>query len=315
MAGAVAFLFPGQASQYAGMGRDLCEGSDAARAVFAEADDALGTSISSLCFSGPDTELSLTENTQPAILAVSIAAFRAAAAVGMAPDFVAGHSLGEYSALVAASSLAFADAIRLVRARGQFMQQAVPIGEGAMAAILGLDAKSVEALCVEAGRGDVVVPANYNAPDQTVVAGHADAVRRAVALAEARGAKRAIMLPVSAPFHSPLMEPARARLQPVLEATTFNALTTPIVTNVDAALVRTGDAARGALSRQVVAPVRWTDCVARLLAEGVTTFVEVGPGRVLLGLVRKAARSAVLLNIEDCKSLDATLTALRSTSA
>jgi [acyl-carrier-protein] S-malonyltransferase len=292
------------------MGRELHDESPAAREVFAEADDALGFALSALVFSGSESDLALTENTQPAVLTVSVAALRLLERSGVRASTVAGHSLGEYSALVAAGAMRFRDAVILVRKRGRYMQEAVPVGAGAMAALIGMEPGVVEEVCAEASRGDVVVGANYNAPDQTVIAGEAGAVRRAVALAEARGVKRALMLSVSAPFHCPLMEPAAVRLAADLDATEFHDLAVDLVTNVDAEVVRTAAAARAALKRQVTAPVRWTESVRKLRETGVATVVEVGPGRVLGGLVRRIDRSLEVLNVEDTKSLERTLAAL-----
>jgi len=303
--GKVAFVFPGQASQYPGMGKELADRYPAARAVFAEADVALGFSISKMCFEGTEDELKLTANTQPAILAVSVAAARVLAEKGIAPDFVAGHSLGEYSALVTAGSLNFSDAIKLVRNRGTYMQEAVPTGEGAMAAIMGLSPAVVQDACKRAAEGEVCTPANVNSPDQTVISGHASAVKRAVEIASQQGAKRAVILPVSAPFHSPLMMPAQVKLEKDLRATKFSDLKVPVVTNVDADTIETGDQARDALIRQVTMPVRWEESMRMLLDEGVTTFIEVGPGRVLTGLMRQIERSVTTLNVEDEKSLQA----------
>ena len=290
----LALLFPGQGSQFVGMGKALFEGSPAARAVFEEADAALGFELSRLCFEGPEDELRATANTQPAILTHSIAAL--AALRSSSPKrlegaaFAAGHSLGEYSACVAAGALAFADAVRLVRRRGTFMQEAVPAGQGAMAAIVGLPAEDVEAACREASGDEVVSAANYNSPEQTVIAGHATAVERASAACVARGAKRAIPLAVSAPFHSPLMRPARERMAELLEATGFADAAIPVVTNVDAEPVTRGALLRDALVRQVDSPVRWVESVRRLAAEGVDSGLEVGPGNVLAGLVRRIER-------------------------
>jgi len=303
MAG-LAFLFPGQGSQQVGMGKALAASSPRAAEVFAEADATLGFALSKLCFEGPEDELTLTRNTQPAVLATSIAALRLVEERGLKPEIVAGHSLGEYTALVAAGALGLTDALRLVASRGRFMQEAVPVGEGAMAAVIGLDAATVEKLCREAAQGQTLAAANYNAPDQIVIAGHRSAVERGIELARAAGAKRALLLPVSAPFHSPLMAPARVQLEPLLEKTPFRDLELPLVNNVDAALVLSGAAARRGLARQVDAPVRWVASVERLLAEGVRRFVEVGPGRVLSGLVRRIDRSAVILNVEDPDSLE-----------
>jgi [acyl-carrier-protein] S-malonyltransferase len=308
----VAFVFPGQGSQQVGMGRALCEAFAESREVFAEADAALGFSLSGLCFEGPETELQLTANTQPAILAASIAALRPLVARGVKPDWVAGHSLGEYSALVAAGALSLADALGTVRRRGQYMQQAVPVGTGAMAAILGLEPAAIEAACREAAQGEVVSPANFNAPGQVVIAGHAAAVERASALCKARGAKRALPLPVSAPFHCALMQPAQDRLAPELAALPFGDPAPPLVNNVDAEVVRDGAACRAGLVRQVSGSVRWQESVERLVREGVTSFVEVGPGTVLAGLIRKIIKGARVLNVDDPDSLEAVVAALRA---
>jgi len=305
--GKVAFVFPGQASQYPGMGKELAEKYPAARAVFEEADQALGFAISNLCFAGTEEDLKQTANTQPAILACSVAIFRAAAEKGLLPDFVAGHSLGEYSALVAAGSLKFANAVQLVRKRGTYMQEAVPNGVGAMAAILGLSPAVVADACKRAAENEVCAPANLNSPDQTVISGHAAAVKRAVEIASQLGAKRAVILPVSAPFHSALMMPAQEKLAKDLAQTEFADLKWPLVTNVDADNETLGSEARDALIRQVSAPVRWEESVRALIDEGVNTFVEVGPGRVLTGLLRQIERSVAALNIEDEKSLNTTL--------
>ena len=308
----IAFIFPGQGSQAPGMGRELAEGYAAAREVFEEADEALGFRLSRLCFEGPAEELQLTENTQPAILATSVAALRAAEGEGLArPDFVAGHSLGEYSALVAAGALSLRDAVRTVRKRGRYMQEAVPVGAGAMAAVLGADLETVEAVCKEAAReGEICSAANVNSPGQIVIAGSAAAVERAVPLLKERGAKRAVPLKVSAPFHCALMLPAQERLAADLDAVEFKDLSVPLVTNVDAAVVRTGAEARAALVRQVSQPVRWRESVELLAREGVDTFVEVGAGKVLTGLVRQTAPQARGLNVEDAASLEAALAAL-----
>jgi [acyl-carrier-protein] S-malonyltransferase len=305
--GKLAFLFPGQASQYPGMGRELREKFPAARAVFDEADAAAGFSVTRLCLEGTEDELKLTENTQPAVLTVSVAALRALEAKGVKPEYVAGHSLGEYSALVSAGVLAFADAVRLVRNRGRYMQEAVPPGEGAMAAILGLAPAQVEEICKQAADGEVVAPANLNSPDQTVISGHAAAIKRAVEIASASGAKRAVILPVSAPFHSSLMLPAEKRLEADLAATEFHSPRIPVVSNVDADVIETGEEARSALARQVSRPVRWQDSIRELIALGVDTFVEVGPGKVLTGLLRQIERSVRGFNVEDASSLEAAL--------
>jgi [acyl-carrier-protein] S-malonyltransferase len=306
----IAFMFPGQGAQYAGMGRSIAEKFPAASAVFKEADKALEFPLSTLCFEGPAEELQLTENTQPAVLTTSVALYRVLADVGIAPDFVAGHSLGEYSALVAAGAIPFLDAVQTVRRRGRYMQEAVPVGQGAMAAILGMDADQVTWICDQVSDGEVVAPANFNSPKQTVIAGHRTAVERAIPAAKAAGAKRAILLPVSAPFHSSLMLPAEERLAGDLDAIQFSDLRIPIVTNVDARPVRTGDEARDALKRQPSRPVRWSDTVRCLLDAGVDTFIEVGPGKVLTGLVRSIEKSVTMLNVEDESSLDQIRTAL-----
>jgi [acyl-carrier-protein] S-malonyltransferase len=301
--GKVAFVFPGQASQYPGMGKELAEMYPSARGVFDEADQALGFSISKICFEGSEEDLKLTANTQPAILTCSIATYRVLEEKGLAPDFVAGHSLGEYSALVAAGSLKFADAVRLVRKRGSYMQEAVPAGKGAMAAIMGLSPAVVSDVCKRAAQGQVCAPANLNSPDQTVISGDADAIKRAVELASQAGAKRATILPVSAPFHSALMMPAQEKLEHDLKKTHFDKLRVPLVTNVDADTIETGEQAREALVRQVTAAVHWEESVRLLIEEGVNTFVEVGPGKVLAGLLRQIERSVATLNVEDEASL------------
>jgi [acyl-carrier-protein] S-malonyltransferase len=305
--GKLAFLFPGQASQYPGMGRELAANHPAARSVFDEADKTLGFSISELCFNGTEEALKLTANTQPAILTVSVAAYRVLEENGIQPAFVAGHSLGEISALVAAGGLEFSDAVRLVRHRGEYMQTAVPEGVGAMAAILGLAPAQVAGICRQAADGQVVAPANLNSPEQTVISGHAEAVKRAVELASAGGAKRAVMLPVSAPFHSSLMQPAAVRLDADLRGIEFHDLRVPLVNNADAELMTGGDEAREALIRQVTLPVRWEESIRELIEQGVNTFVEVGPGRVLTGLLRQIDRSIHVFNVNDEKSLRSTL--------
>jgi [acyl-carrier-protein] S-malonyltransferase len=268
------------------MGRTLAESFDVARAVFQQADEALGFALSKLCFEGPDEILKLTENTQPALLTVSVAAQRVLAEHGIAPDFVAGHSVGEYAALVAAGSLDFADAVRLVRKRGQYMQEAVPPGVGAMAALLKLPDGKLEGILERAAQGEVVSAANLNSPDQTVIAGHAGAVQRAAELAKAAGAKRAVMLAVSAPFHCALMTPAQTRLADDLEATHFRDLAIPLINNWQAGPISTGGEARRGLFEQVPNPVRWTESIRYLAAQGVTRFIEVGTGGVLTGLLR-----------------------------
>lgn len=310
--GKLAFIFPGQASQYPGMGKDLSEKFPAARAVFEEADGALGFAISQACFAGSEDELKRTEITQPAILTVSVAAFRALEAHGVRPECVAGHSLGEYSAVVAADGLTFANALKLVHNRGRYMQAAVPEGVGAMAAILGLPAARVEELCKQAAEGEIVSAANLNSPEQTVISGHAAAVKRAVELATASGAKRAVMLPVSAPFHSELMLPAQRRLEADLAGAPFSDLRCPLVNNVDADSVQNADEARAGLVRQVSGAVRWEQCMREMVEMGVSTFVEVGPGRVLSGLLRQIERSVHCFNVEDEKSLRSALDKLAS---
>jgi [acyl-carrier-protein] S-malonyltransferase len=281
-----AFLFPGQGSQFAGMGKSLADAYPEAARVFEEADAALGFAISKLCFEGPESELRLTENTQPALLAVSIAAYTVLRGKGIVPDYVAGHSLGEYSALVAAGSVGFADAVRLVRKRGQYMQAAVPAGVGAMAALLKMPVEKLDGVLTEAAQGEVVAAANLNSPDQIVIAGHTAAVNRAVELAKAAGAKRAIILPVSAPFHCSLMKPAQDQLKIDLDATEFRDLEVPLVNNWQAREIRTGAEAREGLYQQVPNSVRWSDSIRLLAANGVTRFVEVGAGAVLTGLLR-----------------------------
>jgi len=292
------------------MGRELETTHPAAQRVFEEADRVLGIGLSRLCFEGPDEELRLTVNTQPAILTSSIAALRALEARGARADFVAGHSLGEYTALVAAGSLKFENALGAVRKRGLYMQEAVPPGEGAMAALIGIDVDTVRAICGEASSLGVCAPANINSPNQTVIAGHRPAVERAVELAKAKGAKRAVMLAVSAPFHCELMKPAAERLAGLFEATEFSDLTVPLVTNVNAELITSGTGARDALLRQVASPVRWSESIKLLLDKGVTRFIEVGPGKVLSGLVRQNSRQCEILNVEDVESLNATAAAL-----
>jgi [acyl-carrier-protein] S-malonyltransferase len=289
------------------MGKELAEKYPAARAVFEEADKALGFSISKMCFEGSEEELKLTANTQPAILTVSVAAYRVVAEKGLAPDYVAGHSLGEYSALVAVGALNFSDAVRLVHKRGKYMQEAVPAGQGGMAAIMGISPAVVQDACKRAAEGEICSPANLNSPEQTVISGHASAVKRAVEIASQLGAKRSMMLAVSAPFHSALMMPAQEKLEKDLRATSFSDLQVPLVTNVDADTIRKGDEAREALVRQVTMPVRWEESMRLLLDEGVNTFLEVGPGRVLTGLMRQIERSVASLNVEDEKSLQATV--------
>ena len=300
----IAFIFPGQGSQHPGMGKDLADNFPAAKQIFEEADRSVGFALSDLCFNGPAEELQLTENTQPAILTTSIAALRAMQAEEFpAPNFVAGHSLGEYSALVAANALSLSDAVKIVRARGGYMQEAVPVGTGAMAAILGADLQTVKDACDEAAQGEVCSPANINSPAQIVIAGDTAAIDRAIPILKERGAKRAIKLNVSAPFHCALMKPAQDRLAGDLEKAEFRDLTVPVVTNVDAKAVVSGKEARESLVRQVSQPVRWLESVEFLITQGVQTFVEIGPGKVLSGLVRQINRDVRCVNVEDAASL------------
>lgn len=306
----IACLFPGQGSQTVGMGREFADGFEVARDTFAEADAALGHPLSQLIFGGPEAQLTLTEHTQPAILTASIATWRVLAARGLQPAFMAGHSLGEYSAHVAAGTFGFADAVRTVRHRGRYMQEAVPAGQGAMAALLGLDEAAAAAACAEAAEGEVVSCANLNAPGQIVIAGHAAAVGRAGERAKAHGARRVIPLNVSAPFHCALMAPARERLTPELRALATASPRVPVVANVDAEPKRDAASAIDALIAQVDAPVRWVQVIERLSADGVTTFIEVGPGTVLSGLVKKIAREATVLSVQtpgDLAAVDALL--------
>jgi [acyl-carrier-protein] S-malonyltransferase len=299
----IAFIFPGQGSQKVGMGKSLADTYPVVREAFAEADAALGEPLSRLCFEGPEETLTLTENTQPAILAMSVGVARLLATQGVEPDFVAGHSLGEYSANVAAGTFAFADALAIVRRRGRYMQEAVPVGEGAMAAILGVDEEVVARACEEAANGQVAAPANLNAPGQIVIAGHRDAVARAGERAKALGARRVVPLNVSAPFHCALMAPAAERLAPELRALAAAQPRVPIVANVDAEPKRSAADAIEALVRQVSAPVRWEAVVRRLASSGVRTYVEVGPGAVLAGLVRKIDRDARVVSVGDERGL------------
>jgi len=303
---ALAYIFPGQGSQYPGMGKNLAENFAVARRIFEEADDALHSSISRLCFEGSVEELQLTENTQPAILAVSVAVLRVIESEGFpAADYVAGHSLGEYSALVAANSLSLGEAIQTVRARGRYMQEAVPPGVGAMAAVMGAELKDIEAACLEAQQRQICAPANINSPNQVVIAGNTEAVDRASELLKATGAKRVVKLNVSAPFHCALMLPAQERLAFDLESVSFHDLSVPLVTNVDAALNKAAAAARDSVVRQVSAPVRWLESMQLLIQEGVETFLEVGPGKVLSGLMRQISREMKCFNVEDAASLKA----------
>lgn len=308
----VAFIFPGQGSQSPGMGRELAENFASARQVFEQADAALGFSLSKICFDGPVEELQLTANTQPAILAVSVAAAQVLAENGVRPDFVAGHSLGEYAALVMAGTLDLGDALRLVRRRGQYMQEAVPVGQGAMAAILDLAIDAVEEVCRQAAQGEVVSPANLNSPRQIVIAGDQGAVDRAIELAKARGAKRALKLNVSAPFHCALMQPAAERLSADLDAVAMRDPEFPVARNSDATIVSSATEVREGLKRQVVSPVLWTDSMRALRAEGVEFFVETGPGKVLSGLMRQIDRAAKAFQAGTLDSVKDSIAALKS---
>ncbi len=300
-----AFLFPGQGSQFSGMGKDLVVNFTSAKRVFEEACDALGFDIAALCFSGSEEELKLTANTQPAILTTSVAALRVLQEeTDLQPAYAAGHSLGEYTALVAVGALSLADAVRTVRLRGTFMQEAVPVGVGAMAAIMGIEAPELEQLCRDAAEGEVVAPANFNSPGQIVIAGHATAVERAITLAKERGAKRALPLPVSAPFHSALMQPAAKRLEETLQAVVVNAFSCPVVGNVEAAPYRDADRVKPLLVEQVCAPVRWDESVLKMKDLGVTNYVEIGPGKVLSGLAKRIAKGSTVQNISDVDSLN-----------
>lgn len=301
----IAYIFPGQGSQAVGMGKDLYDNFPSAKQVFEEADDALGFSLSEMCFSGDEADLQLTANTQPAILTVSMAAFRAMEAENLKmPDFVAGHSLGEYSALVAANAMSFSDAVKTVRKRGTYMQEAVPVGVGAMAAILGADFETVEMVCREAAEDQVCSPANINLPSQIVIAGNSEAIDRAIEIAKEKGAKRAIKLNVSAPFHCALMKPAQDKLTEDLQKIEFENLRFPIIENVTAKENTNGERVRAALTEQVSAPVLWKQSVENLIEKGVTIFVEVGAGKILSGLVRQINRDVRSLNVENKNSLE-----------
>lgn len=298
-----AFIFPGQGSQYVEMGKEFHDQFRAAREVFEEADDTLRFSISKLCFQGPEEELKLTENTQPAILTTSIATFKVfQTEKGINPQFAAGHSLGEYSALVASGALSFAEAVQTVRLRGKFMQEAVPVGEGAMAAILGMEREDVEKLCEEVAAGEILSPANFNCPGQIVIAGHSNAVQRAIERVKQEG-KRATLLPVSAPFHSPLMKPAGARLERALEEITVRDLNVPVVTNVEAEINTSKDRVKPLLVAQVSSPVRWEESMRRMIKEGIEQVLEIGPGKVLSGLMKRIDPKIEIKNIEDIQTL------------
>jgi [acyl-carrier-protein] S-malonyltransferase len=309
----IAFLFPGQGSQAVGMGKELAGMYPVARQAYEEADEALGYKLSQVCFEGPEEKLRMTEITQPAILTASVAAWRVLHEKGVSPSFLAGHSLGEYSAHVAAGTLNFSEAVRTVRNRGKYMQEAVPVGVGAMAAILGMDLDKVTAVCTDAAQGDVCEPANINSSEQIVISGHTAAVGRATKLASERGAKRAIMLSVSAPFHCALMKPAQDRLAADLAALTLQKPSVPVVCNVDAESIEDADLARDALVWQVTGSVKWDKSVRLLIERGVEVFVEVGPGKVLCGLMRQIDRSKASLNVGDETSLQKTLEQIKAT--
>ena len=302
--GKIAFIFPGQGAQTVGMGKNLCDNFKEAREVFAEADEALKFKLSSLCFDGPETELNLTVNTQPAVLTVSMACLRVIEKnLEITPDYLAGHSLGEYSALVGTKAFSFSDGVKAVQKRGQFMQEAVPKGEGGMAAVLGLSREQVEEICQEAAQGEVMTPANFNCPGQVVISGTAKALERAIVLAKEKGSPRTVVLPVSAPFHCELMEPAAKKLKDYLNDVTVTPLAYPVITNVEAIPNQEAILVKELLIKQVTHPVLWEDSVVAMSKMGVTTYVEIGPGRVLSGLVKKIDKSATIYSVEDTESL------------
>jgi [acyl-carrier-protein] S-malonyltransferase len=301
-----AFIFPGQGSQYSGMGKELADTYRVARRVFEEADDALGMKLSDICFSGSDDDLKLTANTQPAILTTSIAILKVVEQeTNLKPDYLAGHSLGEFSALVCSGTLSLGDAVRTVRARGTFMQEAVPVGSGAMAAILSVDKDVLDDICREAAQGEIISPANFNSPGQIVIAGHTGAVHRAIEIAKSRGFKKALLLPVSAPFHCALMKPAADRLAEILGRITFSDLGVPYIANVNAAPVADKNQVSSLLVTQVCAPVLWEQSVREMVALGVRSFVEIGPGKVLSGLVKRIEKEVATANVEDIATLNA----------